>query len=153
MIVTGPGGGFASAGYVRHLDPITAHLRWVIDPFRFLAAALDLERFPVPDTTTVSGRRLYFSQIDGSGWLSPAGPTETAAAAVTRTLIEPFPDLPATVGLIGNDASPAHPHGEQVAKRAHQEGSTLKEAAVALGFVTAEDFDRWVRPEAMTGPS
>ncbi len=40
----------------------------------------------------------------------------------------------------------------QVAKRAHQEGSTLKEAALALGFVNAEDFDRWVRPESMTGP-
>ncbi len=41
----------------------------------------------------------------------------------------------------------------QIAKRAHHEGSTLKEAALALGYVTAEDFDRWVRPEAMTRPN
>jgi fumarate hydratase class II len=40
----------------------------------------------------------------------------------------------------------------KVAKKAHAEGSTLKEAAVALGFLTAEEFDRWVRPEAMLGP-
>jgi fumarate hydratase, class II len=40
----------------------------------------------------------------------------------------------------------------QVAKKAHAEGSSLKEAAVALGYVSAEDFDRWVRPEAMIGP-
>jgi fumarate hydratase class II len=39
-----------------------------------------------------------------------------------------------------------------VAKKAHGEGITLKEAAVALGHVTPEDFDRWVRPEAMLGP-
>jgi len=41
----------------------------------------------------------------------------------------------------------------QVAKKAHAEGTSLKEAAVALGHVSAEDFDRWVRPEAMIGPS
>jgi fumarate hydratase, class II len=40
----------------------------------------------------------------------------------------------------------------QVAKKAHAEGSSLKEAALALGYVSAEDFDRWVRPEAMIGP-
>jgi fumarate hydratase, class II len=40
----------------------------------------------------------------------------------------------------------------QVAKKAHAEGSSLKEAAMALGYVSAEDFDRWVRPEAMIGP-
>lgn len=39
----------------------------------------------------------------------------------------------------------------QIAKKAHAEGATLKEAALALGFVTAEDFDRWVRPEDMIG--
>jgi fumarate hydratase, class II len=40
----------------------------------------------------------------------------------------------------------------EVAKKALAEGSTLKEAAVALGYVTPEDFDRWVRPDAMLGP-
>ena len=39
----------------------------------------------------------------------------------------------------------------QIAKKAHKEGTTLKEAALGLGYVSAEDFDRWVRPEAMTG--
>jgi len=37
-------------------------------------------------------------------------------------------------------------------KKAHAEGKTLREAALALGSVTAEDYDRWVRPAAMTGP-
>ena len=40
----------------------------------------------------------------------------------------------------------------KVAKKAHQEGTTLKEAAVALGLVSPEDFDAWVRPENMVGP-
>ena len=41
----------------------------------------------------------------------------------------------------------------QIAKLAHASGTTLREAALELGFVSAADFDRWVRPEGMTGPS
>jgi fumarate hydratase, class II len=40
----------------------------------------------------------------------------------------------------------------KVAKKAHAEGTTLKEAAVALGFLTPEQFNQWVRPENMLGP-
>jgi fumarate hydratase class II len=39
-----------------------------------------------------------------------------------------------------------------IAKKAHREGTTLKEAAVKLGYVTARQFDAWVRPERMIGP-
>ncbi len=39
----------------------------------------------------------------------------------------------------------------QIAKKAFQEDLTLKQAASALGFVSEEDFDRWVRPQAMAG--
>ena len=39
-----------------------------------------------------------------------------------------------------------------IARKAHTEGLTLKEAALALGFVSAEQFDEWVRPEQMLGP-
>lgn len=40
----------------------------------------------------------------------------------------------------------------KVAKKAHAEKSTLKEAAVALGLLTEEEFDEKVRPEKMIGP-
>jgi fumarate hydratase class II len=40
----------------------------------------------------------------------------------------------------------------EIAKKAHREGSTLREAALRLGYVKAEDFDRWVRPESMIAP-
>ena len=41
----------------------------------------------------------------------------------------------------------------EIAKKAHRDGSTLREAALALGYVKAEEFDRWVRPDAMIGPA
>jgi fumarate hydratase class II len=40
----------------------------------------------------------------------------------------------------------------EIAKKAHKDGTTLREAALALRYVSAEDFDRWVRPEAMIRP-
>ncbi|MBX3616859.1 class II fumarate hydratase [Nitrosomonas sp.] len=38
-----------------------------------------------------------------------------------------------------------------IAKKAHREGTTLKAAAIATGYVTAEQFDTWVVPEKMVG--
>ena len=40
----------------------------------------------------------------------------------------------------------------QIAKRAHHDGSSLHDAALELGFVTKEEFARWVQPHAMTAP-
>ncbi|MDB4929255.1 MAG: fumC [Myxococcaceae bacterium] len=48
--------------------------------------------------------------------------------------------------VVGYDAA------ARVAKAAHAQGITLREAAVALGVMSGEDFDRHVRPEAMLGP-
>eukprot|EP00775_Hariotina_reticulata_P001159 gene1159-1499_t len=38
------------------------------------------------------------------------------------------------------------------AKKAHKEHTTLKQAAMSLGLLTSEDFDKWVRPEDMIAP-
>ena len=47
---------------------------------------------------------------------------------------------------IGYDAA------TKVAKTAHKNGTTLKQEAIALGYVDEETFDRVVRPEDMLGP-
>ena len=39
----------------------------------------------------------------------------------------------------------------EIAKKAHKEGLTLKNAALALGYLSADEFDRWVRPQEMVG--
>lgn len=48
---------------------------------------------------------------------------------------------------IGYDAA------AKTAKKAHKENTSLKEAAIALGYLTPEQFDKWVRPEHMISPS
>ena len=39
----------------------------------------------------------------------------------------------------------------KIAKHAHQKGITLRESALELGLLTADQFDAWVRPEDMIG--
>jgi len=40
-----------------------------------------------------------------------------------------------------------------IAKSAHKNGTTLKEAAIASGYVTGEEFDAWIKPEDMINPA
>jgi fumarate hydratase class II len=40
----------------------------------------------------------------------------------------------------------------KIAKEAHANGTTLREEAIRLGYVSGRDFDRWVRPDKMIGP-
>jgi hypothetical protein len=64
---------------------------------------------PIPDATTLSGRRMWFSHIDGDGWNNVSYIEEyrdkptVAAGVVLLDLIAPYPDLPVAVGVIGAD--------------------------------------------------
>lgn len=40
----------------------------------------------------------------------------------------------------------------KIAKTAHKNGTTLKEEAINLGYLTAEQFEQWVKPSEMLGP-
>ncbi len=124
VVATGPRGGFAAQNFTVVLEPNTDRLSWILNPFAFFAKSLGSERFPIPDVTTVSGRRIYFSQIDGDGWnnLSDVEGYRQVLSSevVARELIEPFPDLPVSVGLIAGDVQPllgGIPAGAAVARR------------------------------------
>lgn len=112
LIATGPGGGYVSDEYSIVFDANTDRVRWTLNPFLFLRLALAKERMPVPDVTTLSGRRMYFSHIDGDGWnnvsqIDGYRQSQTLSADVIRKeAIEPYPDLPVTVGPIAGDLIP-----------------------------------------------
>ena len=50
-----------------------------------------------------------------------------------------------------NDSQGHFRRAAEIAKKAHKEGLTLKAAALALGYLSEAEFDRWVRPEQMVG--
>ena len=109
-VATSDHGGFAAESFTVVLEPNTDRLSWVINPFEFFTRSLGAERFPVPDVTTVSGRRVYLSQIDGDGWNNLSEVEgyrqKLSSEVVASELIEPFPDLPVSVGLIAGDVNP-----------------------------------------------
>jgi fumarate hydratase class II len=70
------------------------------------------------------------------------------------------PNLPVIEGYVKNSlmlVTALNPHigydkAAQIAKKAHKDASSLKEAALALGYLTAEQFDQWVVAKNMTHP-
>ncbi len=159
VVVTGPGGGFASHDFTIHFEPNTDRVRWMLNPFAFFKRAFGEERFPIPDPTTVSGRRLYFSHIDGDGWNNQSqiqGYREaqrTAADVILREAIQPYPDLPVTVGLIAGDIERelgGNPAGRTIAREIfalpHVEvGSHTYTHPYAWHFFEAYDRDEELR--------
>ncbi len=72
--------------------------------------------------------------------------TQANVARIDQLMKESLMLVTALAPTIGYD------NATKVAKTAHKNGTTLKEEAIALGFVDAETFDRVVRPEDMIGP-
>lgn len=112
VVSTSAGGGYAAQNFTYSLDPNTNRMEWILNPFQFFKLALGDERFPIPDVTTVSGRRIYFSHIDGDGWnnISEVEGYRQAQAlsveVIAREAIQAYPDLPVSVGLIAADVQP-----------------------------------------------
>ena len=65
---------------------------------------------------------------------------------IAKYLAESLMTVTALAPKIGYDKA------AEIAKKAHHEGSTLKDAAVGLGYVSSEDFDKYVVPKEMTYP-
>jgi polysaccharide biosynthesis protein PelA len=109
LIVTNDAGGYLADEYSIYFEPNTDKVRWTANPFQFFKLAFGDNRFPVPDVTTLAGRRIYFSHIDGDGWNNVSqveGFREqqlTSAEVARRELIGAFPDLPVSIGVIVGD--------------------------------------------------
>ncbi len=106
-------GGFVAPGYAMADDAQTGVKQWFIDPFAFFAEAFATADLPALDTTTLCGRRVYYSHIDGDGWRSisqvraPGRAVATNAEIVLQSCIAANPDLPVTVAPIAAEMDPA----------------------------------------------
>ena len=82
---------------------------WLTDPFQMFRRMFRLERMPVPDTTTLAGRRIYYSHIDGDGWNSVStvadekGVRTITAEVVLDHVVRAYPGLPVSIGPVTAD--------------------------------------------------
>ncbi|MCJ2077312.1 hypothetical protein MKK68_16950 [Methylobacterium sp. E-016] len=104
-----PRGGYAAAGFEIAEDLGHDRVRWLIDPFAFLGRILSPAPWPVPDVTTLSGRRLAFSHVEGDGLndVVEMGGTEVLLARrFLSEIVEAYPDVPVTFALTPGDLDP-----------------------------------------------
>jgi hypothetical protein len=114
LVVVGPQGGYVADNYAvyrlrKERSKTLLLQQWLIHPFGFLKQAMGNAGQPVPDITTVFGRRIAFTQMDGDGWnnysalLEHRGDKVLAAQAALEKFLRPHPDIPFSVGMIGSD--------------------------------------------------
>ncbi|MDO9426371.1 MAG: hypothetical protein Q7T93_06020 [Methylobacterium sp.] len=110
VVATGPRGGYAASGFEIVEDGGLGRSRWLIDPFAFFARALRSEPWPIPDVTTVSGRRLYFHHVDSDGLNDVIVARKQEPVLVPQVFLNEivlaYPDLPVTLAVTPGDLDP-----------------------------------------------
>ena len=163
VVLTSSRGGYAANGYFVYEEPGTGRAKWIVDPFAFFQKAFGAAIMPIPDVTTLSGRRVWFSHIDGDGW-NNVSRVETyrekptiAASVVLHELIAPYPDLPVAIGVIGADIDEKYGTPE-AARQTARELYALPQVEVATHSYTHpyqwsffENYDRALE-ERLIGP-
>ncbi len=99
-VFSAPWGGVMFEPYLFFTRPNFDDL-WLLDPFRFVRSALDLDNFPVPDTTTRDGLRLFYSHIDGDGFanISEVDPNRRSSEIIRDHILTRYP-FPITYSVI-----------------------------------------------------
>jgi polysaccharide biosynthesis protein PelA len=124
-VVTTPNGGYVAPGYASYEDRTADWKAWRVDPFALFREVFKTESLPIADTATLSGRRIYYSHIDGDGWNSVtevdayAKAGLTASEVILREVALRFPDLPITVAPIAADLDPdwmGTPKAQEIAR-------------------------------------
>ncbi len=111
LVVTHRNGGYIAEGYGFYYEldakgeDILAQ-RWMVNPFKFLSAILKADDLPKPDVTTLDGRRIFYSHMDGDGWNNVSEVTDYAhertitAEVLLKEIYRPYAQLPFTVAPI-----------------------------------------------------
>lgn len=115
LVILTPRGAYVAPGYEYFADRERARdfRQWHLNPFEFFRAVFSTDELPKPDTATLSGRRIFYSHIDGDGWrsLTRVEPYRTryltAARVVLEELVRPAPDFPVTMAVVVGDIDPA----------------------------------------------
>lgn len=136
VFLISPNAAYVQTGWAYYKDPVYFQTQWYVNPFALFTRLLGGGVRPVPDATTLSGRRIYYSHIDGDGWrnVSLVPPYKKdqvySARVVMEEAIKPYPDLPITVGPIAADLDPDW-SGDEEAQQIARELFELPQVEVA----------------------
>jgi hypothetical protein len=146
LVITSARGGYAAGEWIHHSGARPTWFKWYLNPFAFFRAAFATEDLPKPDVTTLSGRRIYYSHIDGDGWRNVSRVDgyrqrgTLSSEVVLREIIAPYPDLPVTVAPVTGDLD-ARWYGTEQTRRVARELFALPQ--VEAGTHTATHPFYW----------
>ncbi|MCX6989704.1 MAG: hypothetical protein NTX49_01365 [Chlamydiae bacterium] len=114
LLIIGESGAFVSQGYGNNYlsASIPRAIGWYINPFAFFEKVFSLAGRPIPDTTTMAGRRIFHATCHGDNWNTETAIEEYQAEEVycseviLEKVILPHPDLPISVGVVAADVDP-----------------------------------------------
>ncbi len=111
VFVTGQGG-YVHEGYIQYRNSGLGKMHWRIHPLKFLSQAFKMKGLPRPDVTTVNGRRIAYSQIDGDGIfnVSHLDQKSYAGEIIYDDILKKYSEFPFSVSLITGylDMNPYH---------------------------------------------
>jgi len=148
-------GGYIAWEYGLYRESLNNRIAWIVNPFEFFRRAFATDELPKPDTTTLCGRRIYYSHIDGDGWLNRsevdrAGRrSKLAPRVILERVIKAHPDLPVTVAPVAADLHPDW-HGTEEARDVAREIFSLPQVEPAthtLSHPFAWSFYREFTPQ------
>jgi len=107
VIITSPKGGFIKDSEMFWMDPITYKKKWYVNPFLFFEKVLAVEDIPSYDPTTLNGKRVAFSHIDGDAFsgFSRIPPKKTCAEMIRDHVLKKY-NYPVTVSVIVGEIEP-----------------------------------------------
>lgn len=103
-IVITPNGGFAASGAVFTENPVDDNKKLKLNIYRFFEDALDIVGQPRPDVSVITGKRVYFSHIDGDGFnsLTIYDPKKTCGQAMYE-FFQKYGDMPVSCSVITSE--------------------------------------------------
>lgn len=152
VVAVTPSGGYVLDGFA--VQSGNDSERWRIDPFRFFEAALGSAELPKLDPTTMTGRRIFYTHIDGDGVNNQSRFEKGvwAGEAVYRDLIQPF-DFPVTASFIITDIDPSVGGSERSLALARKMYADPKVHPASHTFTHPFDWDRKITASSVPGYS
>jgi hypothetical protein len=108
LIVVNKRGAYVQDGFVLFNHPQDNLSSWRVNPFRLVETLFASNLYPIPDTTTLNGKRIFFSQIDGDGFLNVSNVDRnlTSGEVIYKEILQKY-QLPITASVITIEMDPS----------------------------------------------
>lgn len=102
LVFTSPKGGLVTESYAIYQSEALEKTQWRINPFRFFDEAFGLRNRPRPDTTTINGKRIFYTHIDGDGIfnITRIDRKRYSGEIIYEEILKKYSTLPITASII-----------------------------------------------------